>query len=43
MSAEAALERLLSCAARHWLLTYSRAAVGCQSWIVVLRGEGGVY
>ena len=38
-SAEAALERLLSCAARHWLLTYSRAAVGCQGWIAVLRGE----
>ena len=38
-SGEAALERLLSCTARHWLLTYSRAAVGCQGWIAVLRGE----
>jgi tetratricopeptide (TPR) repeat protein len=38
-SAEAALERLLSCAARHWLVTYSRAAVGCEGWIAILRGE----
>jgi predicted ATPase len=38
-SAQAALERLLSCAAGHGLLTYSRAAVGCQGWIDVLRGE----
>jgi hypothetical protein len=38
-SAEDAIDRLLSCAAKYWLVTYSRAAVGWRGWLATLRGD----
>jgi len=38
-SAEDSIDCLLNCAARDSLLTYSRAAVGWQGWLAVLRGD----
>ena len=37
--AEALIERLVACATKHGLLTYSRAAVGWQGHLAVLRGD----